>query len=256
MRIKNFFARLWKYKWWHLGIILILLFLFCIGQQPYQKISYEEIRILFPNDSLDFSYSDLSKHNANLISTLQERESWNMSSISSDKTVILQFQGIYIGVISILLVLAVRTIRNRKNTLISMLVIILVFFLLDIHLEDLLERNIESYRLTGKSLNILINQKPNNPVWYELKYDSTDFLPNDSLYNKLREVRYNKIKEDRHVRKIHSVFDLHNPVQDIFYRGPLILIYIWLAVGFGFRKFGESKGIRKLRLKRISSSRK
>ena len=231
-----------RYKWVHLVIILIVGILYLKGQQPFEPIKYK-CSILKPKYTLSFSNSELLKHDTNLISTLQERESWNIATISSEKDGILQLRSIYIGVISIVFALTLRKRSKRKMYLMMALIIITVFALLDIHLEDLLNRNVENRDLTSRSLDSLINQKPNDVVWYELNYHDRD-----SIYTRMSNSRLN--------RKAHLIFVFNNLVEDIFYKLPWVITYILLTEIFVFRKFRKSKNKNKMLLKRITTKRK
>lgn len=191
--INSLFNRI-KNKWYYFVPLIILCALYFYGSINY-KVTKFEVSLLVPNDSLQATPPDLLNHNTNLISTLQERESWSTNSISSEQNGILQTRSIYIGIVSIILSFMLGKKEQRKAYLIFMLVLISGFFALDIHLEDLLDRNVKNRGVSSEALEILINQPPTADTWYDLNYEKRNRL-------------FEELNKRRHPRKIHNAFNL------------------------------------------------
>ena len=201
------------------GDILLLVFiivLYIIGNLFFEPIRFDA-PILFPIDSIKANESELINHNSLLLSTLHERESSGINSISSEKDSIGQTRNIYIGILGILLTIILSNNSRTKKYLI-MLFIIPAFFALDIHLHDLLTRSIDSKDIISIAINKLVNQQPNVDTWYQLNYNDRDLQ-----YDNLSDFDF------RIPRKVRAIFHL-DIFRFFFFIIPWFIIYfVWTS---------------------------
>jgi hypothetical protein len=207
---KLFLSRIIIFVWLDIIILLLLISFFICGRIYYEPIKIDS-PILYPDSSFHTSNTELFAHNADLISTLQERESLEANSISSENNGLRQTRSIYIGIIGVLLTFVFRK-NERNNAYIIILVLIFLFYGLDIHLVDAINRSTDSKTITSKALELVINQKPNDAIWCDVNYTQ-------------RNSQFDKMHDTRIPRKLLAAF---NPdiVQTIFFVLPLVIIYI------------------------------
>jgi hypothetical protein len=96
-----------------------------------------------------------------------------------------------------------------------------MFYALDIHLKDLLDRNISNRGVTSAALNYLVNKAPSDTIWYELKYTE-------------RDIQYTSIHNNRLPRKIINGFT-PDITQMILFILPWFAIYICITIVFPIR---------------------
>lgn len=232
--------------WIPLVILLFVLipFYFC-GSESNNYILYEqfksdssllktEIEILKPDstfflyvDSLKVSQIELSTHNKNLISTLQERESSNIYSIESQIESLRQTQTIYIIIIGVILTVVFRIYgKNEKKftkkffIIILLAFLILLFYGLDIHQKDLIMRSYKAKSVTSVALDSLVNRKANDNIWYKIDYAN-------------KKERLDSLIISSKPRKIYAMLQKPCPdytkkdlIQIALYIIPFIIVYI------------------------------
>ena len=201
-------------NWWN--FIILLIFISCILGCLLYEPTKNDITILFHNDTLKVSPEDLSTHNMNLISTLQGRESTYINSIVSQEASIMQNRVIYMALIGVILTLLYKNNGNR-NIYIILLFLIIFFYGLDIHQEDLLTRSAKTKGFTSKSLDFMVNLKPTDTIWYYIDYAER----NSKFFEKYTEF------PNRLYRKSHAAFK-PKPIQFVYYFLPLIFIYFYV----------------------------
>jgi len=216
---KKFTSVLKRYWWCHGLLAIVLILLYLVGTSFYVPVKIDSF-LLFPNDTLTASYLEVSNHNSNLLSTLQVRKAWNTSSISNETDGILQTRAIYIAIVSIILTISIKQNKNRL-TFYLIIILITMFYALDIHLKDLLDRNISNRGVTSAALNYLVNKAPSDTIWYELKYTE-------------RDIQYTSIHNNRLPRKIINGFT-PDITQMILFILPWFAIYICITIVFPIR---------------------
>jgi hypothetical protein len=162
---------------------------------------------------------ELSNHNLNLISSLKMRESLGANSILSSEGGVRQTRSIYIGIIGVLLTFLFNRNGNRK-TYIVLLSLIILFYGLDIHLVDLIQRSSDVKQITSDALDLIVKQNPTDSIWYNINYS-------------LRDSQFPKFHDTRIFRKLNSAFH-PNIDQMVFFIFPFIAIYIGST--FPYRK--------------------
>ena len=201
-------------------ISLTIVAIFCVlGYVCYKPIS-SDIPILFHTDTLHVSYKDILINNSNLISTLQEREVSDRNSVTSQDDGIRATRSIFVGLMGILLVLIFnKKKRHTDHIYILILGLILTFFFLDIHLDDLKYRSALNQHTNSIALDTILEHSTIDTSWFYLDYGIRN-----SKIDSLGEFSI------RFSRKIHSVFELPPKIDRIiFYLLPLILVYLVLT---------------------------
>ena len=214
--------KIFLFSWIGFVILLIAIVIFFLyghfSSEPIEK----NITILFADSTLIVSQTELSTHNINLISTLQGREAIDINSIVSQVSVIIQNRVIYMALIGIILTLLLRNNRKTNNSFIYIFLLILIisFYGLDIHQEDLLTRSEDSKEITSNALDYMVNLKPTDTSWYYIDYAQR----NSMLFEKNSEFC------TRIPRKINAVFQKPNGnlIQIIYYIFPWGLIYLYI----------------------------
>jgi hypothetical protein len=213
----------WKGFWILLFVLGIFFFFGHFFSEPFEK----NITILFADSTLEVSQKNLSAHNANLISTLRERESMYISSIVSQVSAIMQNRVIYIALIGVILTLFFSKYEKKNNSFIYiiLLVLFILFYGLDVHQEDLLTRREKTKEITSNTLDYLVNLKPTDTSWYYIDYTKR----NSMFFEKNSEFC------TRIPRKIRSAYH-PNVVQWIYYILPWFSIYFWRFFIFRYRE--------------------
>jgi hypothetical protein len=139
-------------------IIFILITLYICANTFNQPLRLN-FQILVADNSLQVTPSELSAHNLNLISTLQSRESSGVNAIISGNNGLTQTRNIYIGIIGVLLTFVFSRKGDYKIYLVILSLIIL-FYGLDIHLSDLIQRSTEFNAVNSRSLELKVRLSP------------------------------------------------------------------------------------------------
>lgn len=109
----------------------------------------------------------LQNHNSVLISTLANYVAIDANEIFERNRIILQVRLFYAAILAGL----VSYLYSNPKPLIALfiLLLIIIMYLQEVHLEDLLRRSTICYFIKCKAVEQLINVKPR---WYKLKYES------------------------------------------------------------------------------------
>ena len=201
-------------------LLLSLLFILVICTKVFYNSVKLDSQILFADSTLKVTPSKLSQHNLDLISTLQMRETLGHNSILSSNDGLRQTRSIYIGVIGVLLTFIFSKL-NDKNQIannkvyIIILILIVLFYGIDVHLKDLKQMITDSNKITSSSLDFIVKQKPPDYIWYNIDYSK-------------RNLQYPEIKNARIFRKLNEAF---NPdiTEIVFFILPFISIYILMS---------------------------
>jgi hypothetical protein len=188
---------------------MLLIVLLSIGYTFYRPVKVDST-ILFPDTSARVTRSDLLTHNGNLISTLQARESQDVSSLLSQGDGLRQTRSIYVGIFGALLALALHN-RDSNKSYIAILCAIVLLYALDVHLLDLIDRTSDSKRITSNALDSLVAQRPTNNIWYDMNYIQ-------------RNSQFEDVHDARIARKIRSAFR-PDIAQAVFYVLPFCVFY-------------------------------
>ncbi len=136
-----------------------------------------DIRVFQPLDSLStkFTSDQIFDHNSRVISTLQERESTTYNLRMSRESNIKQARTIYIAILVVLLTLLFNKKKedvglNFKFILLTFA--ILVFYLVEVHSEDLLQRQDNCTQIISRSTEEIVNSTRLNSTWFELNYSN------------------------------------------------------------------------------------
>ena len=197
-------------------IVIFLIILFTCTKIFYNPIKLDS-PILVADSTLKCTFSELSQHNLNLISSLEMRETLGANSILSNNDGLRQTRSIYIGVIGILLTF-IFTRRDNNKAYIIILSLIVLFYGLDIHLKDLIQRSIDSNQITSHALDSIVKQKPIDNIWYNIDYSK-------------RNLQYPNIRDARIFRKLNAAFN-PNIVQIVFFLFPFVAIYMILTIKY------------------------
>lgn len=199
-----------------ISALLISILLIIYFTVPIEQIKFNS-SILIQVDSTKATSNSILNHNERLISSLQVRESLDANSMFSQIDGIRQTRSIYVAIIGIILTLIFSNSKiERVFVYLSLLVIIFIFYGLDIHLEDLLERSKQTKDLTSNALNTLINEVPQDSIWYELNYKS-------------RNIEFEKLSTTSFCRKLINMFHPSDAVHVILYIIPLPIFYLFFA---------------------------
>lgn len=190
---------------------VLLYFIYKYGVNNYESITLLNVPILMADSSYNADSSELVEHNSKLISTLQMRESLEVNSISSQNDGINQLRNIYIAIIAILLTYVISK-GDKILPYIVILLIIGLFYGLEIHLGDLAKLSTGSKQLTSEELRKLVNQKSSENIWYNLNY-----VERDSIFLKIHDTRL--------PRKILAVFSTKDAVKGVLFVFPFFLVY-------------------------------
>jgi hypothetical protein len=147
-----------------------LLFVFILPKPP-QAIDHNT-KILFQSDSLRFQKGISSSHNTILINLLQEREAASDNSIASMESVKMQSRMFYCAIIAglISLLFTIKKIK-RKIILINLLILIIaLLYFVDVHQQDLIQRNTNTGIITKNATNQLANSFTDTVTIYVLSY--------------------------------------------------------------------------------------
>jgi hypothetical protein len=180
-----------------------------------------DTNILLPIDS-SFGYnSQIASHNNILISLLKAREATNTSCNVSHEESRRQIRNIYFGILALVLSQLIR--KNRKSALaiysITLVYTILVYGL-DIHLEDMSNREIISNVISSNALEFLINSKSTERIEYIINPK-----PMKEQYKKAGETC------SRWYRKLWLASRL-DPERILYYIFPWITIYIFMLITY------------------------
>ena len=207
-------------------LFLLLIILFFISKtfnEPifsnkiFNEPTKDSLTIVVPDSNVQATNSELSIHNTKLISTLQLRESLGSNSILSETDGLRQTRSIYIGILAALLTFIFGKNNNYKVYRIP-LILIIIFYGLDLHLEDLIRRSTYFNEITSNSLDSIVTQKPYESIWYEINYTQ-------------RNLQFDNFHNSRIVRKFNAIFD-PDIAQSVFYISPLIVVYILLTLRY------------------------
>jgi hypothetical protein len=153
------------------------------------------------------------------------RESLEANSVSVQNDGINQLRSIYIAIIGILLTYII----SRDDKIIGyivILVLIALFYGLEIHLGDLSTLSVNSKKITAEEIRKLVNQKTIENIWYNLNYAERDSI-------------FPKIHDTRLPRKILAIF---NPdlVHGVFFVLPFLFFYVTFNYKY-YKKYLLSK---------------
>jgi len=207
---KILLSRIKIFLWLDIILLLLLFVLFICGRIFYEPIKNNS-PVLFSDTSLHVSRIDLQVHNTYLISTLQERESSDANSVSSENEGLRQTRSIYIAITCVILTFVFNK-NESDNAYIFLLVLITLFYGLDIHLLDMLGRSTDSKNIASKALELVVKQRPNDSTWYDIN-------------NSERNYQFDRMHDTRIARKLCAAFQ-PDIVQTIFFVLPFFILYV------------------------------
>lgn len=204
--LKIFYS--WKMLFvWVAGLFFLLYFIYqhSITDDPKNKdIINKHIKVSKSVDSLSAKYSteELLNHNKLVISTLQERESTANSVFASKESTIKQSRTIYIAILVALL----SFLFNKKSgglawtmKYILLLFTITVMYFVEVHSEDLLQRQENCKDIISKSTENLVNSTELSTKWFALDYRNyltqIDKASESSFYRKLIRASHPSIEQ-------------------------------------------------------------
>jgi len=242
----------WSYKfikrydisiYFPLPIMLLGFFTHLILKPPDLLTDLQSINILIPYDSFKFSTDEIKNHNLALINMFQQRLSMEKSSLSSAENIRWQARTVWLGIFAIIMTLAFKQQSNKKFQYIILLIIITLMYLLDVHLEDLYNRQNIRPQIIGRTIEELVdfkykkrinsttNKEKNNcslndSTWYDYNSIALAFKLNDASKSC---ARFN--------RKLHLAYkwDL---VRLTYYIVPWLILYILLIFDAHKKKSG------------------
>jgi len=201
-------------------IIFILVIIFTSPTQMYNEISLwqNKISTLKKDTVLTVSFERAYAQRQNILSVLQNRESIGGSQYSSHENELTQSRTIYFGILAVLMsIIFSKDLNNKTSIIVILLGLIIIMYLLDVHTEDLMKRELDANYLTISEVHYLLNRQPCDSTWYSI-----------STYDFAIQLGKASIRPDRWVRKIIQAF---NPsgVQFVYYFVPFILFYLFLV---------------------------
>lgn len=198
------------------GLVLLLAIwsLFCQSKPP--PAINEGTAILFPADSSRLQKENALSNNTILINLLQEREAIDANSIESKKSLNMQSLMFYCAIMAGLMSLLFTRKGKESKILTSVFLffIIALLYLVDVHQQDLIQRNESPRKITSEAVDLLVI--PYNDTVYKLSYDSMN-AQYDSAANPGR----------RWFRKLYAVYHPNLP-QIVYYIIPWLLIFIYI----------------------------
>ena len=154
-------------------LLLVILFLLrSFINEPPEAID-SNIKILFPADISNINGEFLKSNHSVLINLLQERETSSDNLISSGQSIKMQSLMFYCAIISGLVYLIfIWNGKMRKKIIFITLIVIPLFYIVDIHQQDLLQRKMTTRSITSNSINQLAN--PYNDTIYVLNVNMSE----------------------------------------------------------------------------------
>jgi len=200
--------------------VLYSIYIFFTTANPKDvDIINTDIRVLKKLDSLstDITKEQLLEHNKIIIATLQERESTAYSLRMARESNVKQTRTIYIAILVVLLSLLFTKKKEDLELSIKLILIlctILVFYLVEVHSEDLLHRQDNSVLIIARSIEDIVNSTSINSFWYTLDY--SNYL--SQIY---------EATNGSFIRKL--IKSAHPDIEQVgIYILPFLLICIWL----------------------------
>jgi len=172
------------------------------------------------NESVLNQIDSLSKYSSNplaqriwLVNVLQERMSLDGISISSVEETKMQLRLFYAAILAgVASILFTKGKKESKTVGIVLLFLIVPMYLLEVHRNDLYQRQVTVYATKGIAVDFLVNLPPQDTTWYVLTNDNVN-------------AAYNLAGETRFRRKILTSLQ-PDPEQILFYLLPMWGIYV------------------------------
>ena len=131
------------------------------------------------SDSPTSSSAKTLAHNSLIISTLQERESTSDHLTASHEDSLRQARNIYFGILAVLITLVFSKETENKFAICGgLLTFIVLMYLVDVHLIDMLKRESANAQLTHNAVETTVNSKLLDKTWYSLDYRSAVYQLN------------------------------------------------------------------------------
>jgi hypothetical protein len=172
------------------SIILLILLSFCaflIPRPLNPPFNINCTSILIPKDSIKFTTEEIKNHNLVLINVLEDRLNLLKSLVSSFDNIRWQTRAVYFGIFAIIVMTLSLKKQSKKKFLCRILLFIIVLmYLLDVHLEDLYNRQNIGPQVIGRTVEELVNFNYKKPsaqnLTYFTKEQKGNFKLNDNTW--------------------------------------------------------------------------
>jgi hypothetical protein len=167
--------------------------------------------------------NDYIEHNKIMLSVLQNREMSLSSELTAKNNVIWQMRAIYFAILAGLLTLLLTKGSNNKWLYLIILILIIINYLFDVHLEDQYNRKKVEFGLTKGSTDVLLSSMTYEKKWYDLSYTK--------FQEKLTEGFSAKYNCERWRRKFVAACQLLKNIERIvYYIIPFFGVYLLLLI--------------------------
>ena len=157
-------------------VIFLLGYHYTSPDELYDEISVsKKISIIQSDTLIKVSLEKAMIQRQTFLSILQSRESTKHSEYSTHESNLTQTRSIYFGILAILLSIAFsKDSMNKISTPSALLGLIIIMYLLDVHMVDLMNRENDTVQLGTNEVHRLLNMNPDDSTWYYLSFDCYD----------------------------------------------------------------------------------
>jgi|WetSurMetagenome_2_1015567.scaffolds.fasta_scaffold69409_2 hypothetical protein len=151
-----------------LSLLSIFFDLLIILNGLFLKIFKGKSKFPINNDNIKIlehiSHRNSDAHNSTLISILLQYLTLDINQLEKQKSIIIQVRLFYAAILAGL----VSYLFSNHNPMIALFILffILVMYLQEVHINDLINRSECDYHVRRKAVEILINLKPESNRWY------------------------------------------------------------------------------------------
>lgn len=200
------------------GIVIISTFVIMImaivRDVPEQQIDPQKVHILKKDSSLSYFANNPVSHNLNLVKVNQEKLAMDANDGIANRAVQMQIRLFYSAILAGLSSLLFQDKVNSKHIIrITLLFLIVMMYLLEVHLNDLSDRQKSAYYIKDSAIDSLIHLRPNDSSWFVFKSDEFKHAW-DSVSAPCKRIQ-RKLKSAR----------CPNPEQFVFFIVPYIAIH-------------------------------
>jgi hypothetical protein len=164
-----------KNKLWYLepfswfSAVFLLLYVLLSSQVPVPQLPLINLNTqsLFPDSTKQFPPQEVSIHNSNLMTFLQEGLARQSSEISSRENTKTQTRLFYVTILAALVAVFAAKGANSNLAIVAVpMVLTILMYGLEINQDDLNRRGIDYYHIGIRATEKLVDLNPNDATWY------------------------------------------------------------------------------------------